>query len=214
MATATSTRSKKTTATRSKKLPDLAQAVEAAQPTPEPKPEPVKEAVHEQADKAAVAAPPPKPAPTPTPAPAPVPAPTSDKPNKAVDAYRMAPEGKTYKGNKSKHPTARESGVNRFAVLIAHKGGCVESDLRHVNPRGFEYSGGGAGYVAQNVGFNIVVKDGRYQVADSTFALDDVQRETIYQLLGGDDFYERTVDFIRNNKRHTDYATFEPSKTS
>lgn len=138
---------------------------------------------------------------------------SADKPNKPIESYKMARDGASYRAG-GKTITRRESGVNRFAILIARPGGANEADLRHVNPRGYEYSGGGAGYVAQNTPINIVVKGGRYMVAKDDVAglvPDETERAMMFEALGGEDFLNRTVEYIRGNTKYPSYSGFELS---
>jgi hypothetical protein len=140
---------------------------------------------------------------------------SGDTPNKPIESYRNPREGALYIGSGGKMITRRDSGVNRFAILIARPGGCTEAEGRHVNPRGYEYSGSFAGYVASNTGVSIIVKDGRYQVAGRVagggYALDEEVREGVFEALGGDTYLEQTVNFIRSNPKY-DYSGFTLSK--
>lgn len=142
---------------------------------------------------------------------------STDKPNRDIGEYRMPKDGKFWLGSGAKGVTQRDSGINRFAILIARPGGCTEAEGRHVNPRGYEYSGGFAGYVASNIGMTVVVKDGRYQVGSrkgSTVEVDETLRSNFFNALGGEKYLEQTVNFIRGNAKY-DYSGFtlsEPPK--
>lgn len=140
---------------------------------------------------------------------------STDKPNREIASYKTVRDGTVYRGNKGKLISRRDSGVNRFAILIAREDGASEADLRHVNPRGYEYSGGGAGYVSQNTPMDILVKDGRYHAAeiDSTGAasLNEATRKVYFEAFGGQEYLDRTVQFIRANTKYPEYATFKLS---
>lgn len=138
---------------------------------------------------------------------------STDKPNRPAEEYRAPKEGRSFVGG-SKSITKRDSGINRFAVLIARPGGCTEVEGRHVNPRGFEYSGGFGSYVAQNTGMTILVKDGRYQVASKNssgeIVVDEESRKAYFDALGGQPYLDQVVNSIRGNLKY-DYSGFELS---
>lgn len=141
---------------------------------------------------------------------------SDDKPNQPIESYKMPAEGRVYHGAPGKTISRRDSGVNRFAILVARPGGASESDMRHVNPRGFEYSTGCRQYVADHTGMTVVVRNERYQVGAKNKAgeivPDETTRQTFYEALGGDEYLQRTVDFIRSNPKYPEYAEFELSK--
>jgi hypothetical protein len=136
---------------------------------------------------------------------------SSDKPNRPVEEYRSPRDGKFWVGSGAKQVSARDSGINRFAILIARPGGCTEIEGRHVNPRGFEYSGSFAGYVADNTGMTVVVADGRYQVGEKdpsgVIRPNENARKGFFDALGGQAYLDRVVDFIRSNAKY-DYSGF------
>ena len=136
---------------------------------------------------------------------------SSDKPNRPIEEYRNPRDGKFWLGGGAKVVSARDSGINRFAILIARPGGCTEAEGRHVNPRGFEYSGSFAGYVADNTGMTVVVNDGRYQVGekDGTGVVrpSEAARKGFFDALGGQPYLDRVVEFIRGNTKY-DYSGF------
>lgn len=181
-------------------VPDKAAVV-----APEP---PIEEAVTEQADKAAAA---PKAKKTKALV---VRDFSTDKPNKPIEEYKAPRDGKAFVGNGTKVINKRDSGINRFAALIARPGGCTEAEGRHVNPRGFEYSGGFAGYVAENTGMTVLVKDGRYQVGKTVggvVTLDETTRGMYFAALGDEAYLDTVVEMIRSNAKY-DYSGFTLSK--
>jgi hypothetical protein len=163
------------------------------------------------ADKAAIASPPPKP-PTPPKTTPVVRDYSDDKPNRAIEDYRSPRDGKVFPGRHGARISQRDTGVNRYAVLIARPGGCTEAEGRHVNPRGYEYSASFAGYVASQTGMTVVTKDGRYQVGCAAGPLpDEASRKAFYDALGGDKYLQQTVNYIRGNAKY-DYSGFKLSQ--
>lgn len=136
---------------------------------------------------------------------------SSDKPNRPIEEYRSPKDGKFWLGAGAKQVSARDSGINRFAILIARPGGCTEAEGRHVNPRGYEYSGSFAGYVADNTGMTVCVADGRYQVGEKDTSgvvrPSEEARKSFFDALGGQGYLDRVVEYIRGNTKY-DYSGF------
>lgn len=140
---------------------------------------------------------------------------SSDKPNRPIEDYRTPKDGKFWLGAGAKQVSARDSGINRFAILIARPGGCTEGEGRHVNPRGYEYSGSFAGYVADNTGMTVCVADGRYQVGEKDTSgvvrPSEEARKSFFDALGGQGYLDRVVEYIRGNTKY-DYSGFTLSE--